>query len=364
MEYRGFNVGEQIAGLTAKENYQHTLRLIDIADAGGIDGWFLAEHHCDPSFSLVASPNLLLAAAAERTSRIHLGALVTVLPYHHPVRVAEEIRMLDVLTDGRLEIGFGRGAIRHEQIAYGVNRDTTAELFEDGMQLLMRLLTERDIEFENKWWHGTVPQIVPAAVQTPHPPMWIVAVSASSIDRAARYGAHAAITLTPMELARQHVARYEEAWHQHQGDTPRGRFSFGITIAVAETHAEAERYAREPLRVKADTFLKQISDRPTGNDPAYAEHEAGWRDYVDSSFEDMIDKGLVVYGSVDEAVEQLERIIAECGADAMTFIPQFVGLDPEFAARSLELFATQVIPRADPARSAAANPRPRASSVA
>ena len=67
----------------------------------------------------------------------------------------------------------------------------------------------------------------------------------------------------------------------------------------------------------------------------------------------MIENGLVVYGSVDEAVEQLERIIAECGADAMTFIPQFVGLDPEFGARSLELFTTEVIPRADRTRPAA-----------
>ena len=352
MEYRGFNVGEQIPELSALDNYRHTLDLVQKADETGIDGWFLAEHHGNPSFSLVPSPNLLLAVAAERTSQIGLGALVTVLPYHHPVRVAEEIRMLDVLSEGRLEIGFGRGAIRHEQGIYGIDRDTTAELFEDGLQLLMRLLTETDVEFENKWWHGVVPQIVPAAVQVPHPEMWIVAVSASSIDRAARYGAHGAITLTPMELSREHVASYEEAWRRYQGDRPRGKFSFGITIAVAESHAEAERFAREPLEEKANIFLQQISDRPKGNDPAYAEHEAGWRDYVDSSFEAMIDKGLVVYGSVDEAVEQLQRIIAECGADAITFIPQFVGLDPSFALRSLELFATEVIPKADPERAA------------
>lgn len=346
MEYRGFNLGEDLPGLSTLENYGHTLRMIEMADAAGVDGWFLAEHHCESSFSLVPSPNLLLAAAAGRTSRIHLGALVTVLPYHHPLRVAEEIRMLDVLTDGRLEIGFGRGAIRHEQAAYGVDRGTTAELFEDGMELLMRLLTERDVEFENKWWHGTVKEVVPSAIQEPIPPMWIVAVSASSIDRAARYGAHAAVSLTPMKLAREHIARYEEAWQKHQGDAPRGKFSFGITIAVGETHEEAERFARKPLVGKAEKFLSQISDRPKGDDPAYAEHEAGWRDFVDSSFEDMINDGLVVYGSVDEAVEQLQRINAECGADAMTFVPQFVGLDHEFARRSLELFITEVIPRA------------------
>jgi alkanesulfonate monooxygenase SsuD/methylene tetrahydromethanopterin reductase-like flavin-dependent oxidoreductase (luciferase family) len=347
MEYRGFNLGEDLPGLSAKENYEHTLKMIEMADAAGVDGWFLAEHHCDASFSLVASPNLMLAAAAGRTSRIRLGALVTVLPYHHPLRVAEEIRMLDVLTDGRLEIGFGRGAIRHEQAAYGVDRNTTAELFEDGMKLLLRLLTERDVEFENKWWQGTVREVVPSAVQEPIPPMWITVVSASSIERAVRYAAHAAVSLTPMALARQHVARYEEAWRERHGDTPRGKFSFGVTIAVGETHAEAERFARDPLHTKAENFLKAISDRPKGDDPAYAEHEAGWRDYVDSSFEGMIDKGLIIYGSVDEAVEQLERINAECGADSIMFIPQFIGLDPDFARRSLDLFTSEVIPRAD-----------------
>ena len=256
--------------------------------------------------------------------------------------------MLDVLTEGRLEIGFGRGAIRHEQGAYGVDRDTTAELFEDGMQLLIKLLTERDVEFDNQWWQGTVREVVPAPVQEPYPPMWIVAVSASSIDRAARYGADAAVSLTPIDLARKHVESYEEAWQKYQGDKPRGKFSFGVTIAIGETHAEAERFARDPLHTKAENFLNAISDRPKSDDPAYAEHEAGWRDYVDSSFEGMIDKGLIIYGSVDEAAEQLQRINAECGADSIMFIPQFIGLDTEFAVRSLELFVNEVIPAADP----------------
>lgn len=354
MEFHGFLVGEAVDGLPTKATYDHLLDLVEVAEREGLDGWFFAEHHCDGAFSTVPSPNLLVARAAHATERIRLGVMVTVLPYHHPLRAAEEIRMLDVLSDGRLEIGFGRGAIRHEQAAYGIDRDRTAEIFDAGLDIMLRLLTEEDVEYANEWWHGTVPRVVPEAVQRPHPPLWMAAVSESSIERAARLGASCAVALVPVELAKQRHAYYREAWQRFHGDRAPGRFSFNVTIAVGETRQEAERYARGPLFSRAERFLKQISDRPApGSDPAYREHEAGWREFVDSSFEQMIDRGMVIYGSVDDAAEQLSRVAA-AGFDAITLVPQFPELDYGFARRSLELFASEVVPRAVPDAASAA----------
>lgn len=350
MEYQIFVVGEQSPGIPHARTLQHVLDLVEHSERGGFDSFFFAEHHCDPSFSVVPSPNLMIAAASRITSRIRLGTLVTVLPYHHPLRVAEEIRQLDAMTDGRLELGFGRGAIRHEQTAYGVDRQRTPEIFEESFSLVLRLLTETNVEYSSDWWHGSVPRITPDATQTPYPPIWIATVSDSSMQRAARVGTNAATTLMPLSQAIETRARYRDAWAQYRGDRPPGKFSVGVTIAVAETREEAARFARRRLEQRATDFLGQISDRPgPENDPAYAEHEKGWRAFVDSSFSDMIDKGMIIFGSVEDCIEQMQAIVAS-GAEAVSVVPQFLDLDYDFAKRSLDLFANEVVPKADPSR--------------
>jgi len=108
MRYSGFSLCDGAAGYTHIETLSHLLRQVEIADQGGMDGWFFAEHHDNAVYSLTPSPNLLVAAAASRTEQIRLGTMVTVLPYHHPLRAAEEIRLLDALTGGRLEVGVAR----------------------------------------------------------------------------------------------------------------------------------------------------------------------------------------------------------------------------------------------------------------
>lgn len=351
MEYYGFVLGELEPGRQAADTFEQILRMTDIAERCLLDGWFTAEHHGKPAFSVVPSPNLLLAAASQRTRRLRLGVLVTVLPYHHPLRAAEEIRMLDALTGGRIEIGVGRGAIRTEQLAYGIDRQRTAEMFDAELGIFLDLLHNNHASWDTEWWKGEIADLVPAAVQTPCPPIWMATVSRNSITRAATLGTHAATALAPLDTAMRYRDSYHEQWAQLQPGKPVGKFSHAVTIAIGETRDEAKKYAFDPLNVNAQRFLAQLSDRPVGNDPAYADHERGWREFVDSSFTEMIDRGMVIYGSVEDAREQLERIIT-AGPDVLTITPQFTGLDYEFAQRSLELFATEVAAKTDPAWSA------------
>lgn len=349
MEYYGFVVGEEEPGVTHSETYKHMLDLAAVAEEGGMNGWFFAEHHGDGYLSTTPSPNLLIAAASQTTSTLRLGVMVSVLPYHHPLRAAEEIRMLDQLTNGRLEVGLGRGAIRHEQQAYGVERQTTSEQFDASLDVLLELLTTDSATFSSQWWSGSIEKMTPAAVQRPHPPLWAAAVSPNSITRAARTGSHAATTLLPLDLAVVYRSEYHEAWNAVRPDEPVGKFSHGVTIAIAETSKEAEQNARELLEARSAHFLKQISDRPKTGDKAYAHHERGWRDYVDSSFTQLVDRGCLIFGSVDDAIEQTSRIV-ESGIEMLTVVPQFSGLDYAAGRRSLELFANEVIPKADPNR--------------
>lgn len=347
MEYYGFVIGEQEPTRQHAETLEHLLDLAVVAEAGGFDGWFFAEHHGQPEFSTVSAPNLLVAAASQLTTRMRLGVLVTVLPYHHPLRAAEEIRMLDNLCNGRLDIGFGRGAIRHEQAAYGIDRQRTAEIFDAQLQIVLDLLRNGSGKWDTEWWTGSIEALTPEAVQTPYPPMWMATVSSNSITRAATLGAHAATTLLPLDTAMQYRANYHAEWQRLRPTETVGKFSHGVTIAVAETREEAKKYAYEALSERADRFLAQISDRPTGNDAAYADHERGWKEFVNSSFNDMIDRGLIIYGSVEDATQQLARIV-EAAPEALTVSPQFSGLDHDFGRRSLELFANEVVPAADP----------------
>lgn len=349
MEYYGFVLGELEPGCQAAGTFEQTLQLTEIADRCDLNGWFLAEHHGKPEFSVVPSPNLLLAAASQRTQRLRLGVLVTVLPYHHPLRAAEEIRMLDVLTDGRIEIGVGRGAISTEQMAFGVERQRTAEIFDAELDIFLTLLREGRGSWDTEWWTGEIDNLVPAAVQSPCPPIWMATVSNNSVTRAAKLGTHAATALAPLDMAVRYRDSYHEQWAQLRPGEPVGKFSHAVTIAVGETRDEVDKYAFDPLNVNAQRMLAQLSDRPAGNDPAYADHERGWREFVDSSFTQMIDRSMFIYGSVDDAREQLERILA-AAPDVLTITPQFAGLDYKFAQRSLELFATEVAAKVDPDR--------------
>ena len=120
MELAAFDLTQPRTGRPHVDVYTHLLEQVRIAEEGGLAAYYLAEHHFDPHYSVVPSPNVVLGALALQTKRIRLGTMTTVLPYHHPIRVAEEIRELDLLTGGRLEVSFGRGAIRLEQIGWGV----------------------------------------------------------------------------------------------------------------------------------------------------------------------------------------------------------------------------------------------------
>ena len=109
----------------------------------------MSEHHSTP-LNLTPSPSVFLAAAAQRTSRLRLGALVYILPAHHPLRLAEEICMLDHLSNGRLEIGIGRGASPHEIEYYGIDPDHAPAMYVEAYTVIMQALTQRQVNFKGK----------------------------------------------------------------------------------------------------------------------------------------------------------------------------------------------------------------------
>src|SRR6516162_5898036 len=147
------------------------------ADQLGFDTLWLAEVHFAPRFSLMPSPMILLAAIAQRTSRIRLGLAVNLVPLHHPMRLAEETAMLDVLSSGRVEFGAGRGAFPLNYRGFGVEMESSRDLFAEGIEFCRQAWINDSLTFRGKHFSVENISVIPKPVQKPHPPIRLAANS-------------------------------------------------------------------------------------------------------------------------------------------------------------------------------------------
>ena len=153
------------------EQYENRLKLIEFYDRAGFRAYHMSEHHATP-LNLTPSPSVFLAAAAQRTRRLRLGALVYILPAHHPLRLAEEICMLDHLSGGRLEVGVGRGASPHELHYFGIDPDAAPAMYVEAYTVIRQALTQPEVNFNGKYYNFENVPIEMKSLQRPHPPFW------------------------------------------------------------------------------------------------------------------------------------------------------------------------------------------------
>src|SRR4051794_9881089 len=153
------------------EQYENRLQLIEFYDRAGFRTYHMSEHHSTP-LNLAPSPSVFLAAVAQRTKRLRLGALVYVLPTHHPLRLAEEICMLDHLSQGRIEVGIGRGASPHELHYFGVDPDQASALCVEASTVIMRALRQREVILKGTLYHYEKGRMERNPAHLHHPPLW------------------------------------------------------------------------------------------------------------------------------------------------------------------------------------------------
>src|SRR6201982_2749388 len=158
-------------GETLQKTYEDRLALLQAAEAAGFYGYHLPEHHATP-LSMTPSPSVFLAAAARETRRIRLGTLLYLLPLYHPLRLLEEVCMLDHLSGGRLDIGVGRGISPFELGHYGVDAAAAPAQYFEALASVRRALPSQTLTFEGKFYHYRDVPIELAPVQKPHPPLW------------------------------------------------------------------------------------------------------------------------------------------------------------------------------------------------
>jgi alkanesulfonate monooxygenase SsuD/methylene tetrahydromethanopterin reductase-like flavin-dependent oxidoreductase (luciferase family) len=159
------------AGVSLAQLYADRLTLVEAYDRAGIYGYHLAEHHSTP-LGCAASPGLFLAAMAQRTKALRFGPLVYLLPFYHPLRLIEEICMLDQMSGGRFQLGVGRGVSPFETKAYGLDFAMTGDIYHEAYELILKGLASDVLTFEGKHFQFRDVPMILRPVQRPHPPLW------------------------------------------------------------------------------------------------------------------------------------------------------------------------------------------------
>jgi alkanesulfonate monooxygenase SsuD/methylene tetrahydromethanopterin reductase-like flavin-dependent oxidoreductase (luciferase family) len=318
--------------LELRAYYEERLKVIEAFDRFGFFAYHVAEHHFTP-LGMAPSPSVFLSAIGQRTQHLRFGTFVYALPVHHPLRVLEEICMLDHMSGGRLEIGFGRGSVPFEISYYGQNAEERQQIYAERLELILKAFTVKKLSWNGKYdkFDNVPMQLAP--LQKPHPPMWYGAHSPDSAERAARKGLNIVTNDMPAN-ARAIVNRYREVWHATQGSAATPKMGIVRFILVADTDEEALSIARRAyLRWRASfTYLSELNgtlpDSPLNTD----------------SFDSVIRQGQAIAGSPETVRDFLGAQLKESSANYL--VGQFCFGDLTLAEmlRSVELFATQVKP--------------------
>ena len=238
--------GEQLA-----VQYEHRLTLLEACDRAGFHGYHLAEHHQTP-LGFAPSPSVFLAAAAQRTKTLRLGALVFTLSMYHPLRILDEICMLDHLSQGRLELGLGRGISPIEVGFYGVDPAQSPEIYGEVVTILQQGLTSKVINFEGKHFTFRDVPVELSPLQKPIP-LWYGVAQPESADRAAKNKGNI-VCNGPPKMVRELGDRFRRGFREHHGDAPMPLIGMTRHMVVADTDAEARALADPAYLMWADAI--------------------------------------------------------------------------------------------------------------
>jgi alkanesulfonate monooxygenase SsuD/methylene tetrahydromethanopterin reductase-like flavin-dependent oxidoreductase (luciferase family) len=317
--------------------YEEHLQLLEAADATGFFGYHLAEHHATP-LGMAPSPALFLTAAAQRTRRIRLGPLVYLLPLYHPLRLIEEVCMLDHLSHGRLELGVGRGVSPYELGYFGVDVADTRARFTEALTVLLTGLTHERLTFEGQYYryHDVPMELRP--LQRPYPPLWYPTHVPERVDYAARHGYHF-VGLGPAAGVRPLIEQYWHIWetHRHATDRLNGHVAVpkvGILrwVCVADTDEEAWTATHA---AHEDWYRSIMQLWHAHNDHTY-----------DAIFEwePSLQGETILFGAPARVREQLARLLEVSGCNYVIGAFAWGTLPHAQALHSLRLFAEEVMP--------------------
>ena len=326
------------------ESFREGFRLVDDAEALGLDGVWLAELHFNPMRSVLSSPIVVASSIATRTERLRIGMAVHVLPLNNPLRIAEEVATIDQISEGRFEFGVGRSGFARSYDLYGIPYVESRERFREALNIILEAWKGEPFSYDGDFYSFEGAVVSPKPYQQPHPPLRIAATTAETFPRLGREGHPIFVGLRGMDIPelRGNLKEYRKAWHEagHEGD---GDVSLRIPVYAADTEEAALEEPQDSINAyfnRMGSLLRDSAGR-SGTDTG----RQGRADRLATmSYEEMLETK-VAFGTGEGLVDRLTQLKEELGLDGVVAELNAGGLIPEEAVtRSLKIMTQQVMP--------------------
>ena len=322
----------------SRDRFGDVLRLAEAAEAGGLSTLWVAEHHFQPG-GVCPAPPVLLAACGQRTRRIRLGVMVSVLPFHRPIELAEEYALLDRLLGGRLNLGVGSGYIPLEFEGFGIDPATKRERFDRHLETLLAALDGKEVRSDEPGATAVRLNVLP--VQRPHPPIWVAVQRREAVPFVAQRGASLALVPYATVADLRELGDQVREFRSHRPDGGAAEVAVAVHLYAGDrperARAALQRYLDARLATQSVFYQEKVR-----RDPRHATAET-----IEAS-------GFALFGSPDEVAGRLADYAA-VGVDEVLGIFDFGGLGSSEVTRSVtelgRAFARRAAGTSSPRRS-------------
>ena len=312
--------------------YQRIFEQIGSLERLGFDRVWITEHHFGDYGGSIPHPPTFLAAIACKTSRIRLGVAVAVLPLNNPIHLAESYGMVDVLSNGRLDFGIGKGSEPIEYLRFGACREEGTQRMIEGAEILRQAWSDEPVNFHGEFFNYDHVRVLPKPVQRPHPPIWVGATRTEETFRWAGKNGFNLMTIPfvhpTIKALHDLVETYREALGRAGHDLATRQILGKFHIYVSDSLAQGIR--------EAAPYMKNYSAIHAAADPN--------RKLTNRDITADMERGFIIVGDPQRCIDTIRRWQEEVGLTTFSFTFHFGGMPQETALKNIRLFAEQVMP--------------------
>ncbi|HZO76317.1 MAG TPA: LLM class flavin-dependent oxidoreductase [Ktedonobacteraceae bacterium] len=333
--------------LSAADYFAQTLRICERGDELGFDSVKTVEHYFHEYGGYSTNPSILLSAIAARTKRMRPITGAVIPAFNNPLKLAGELTMLDNISQGRLDVGFGRAFIPDEFEAFHVPMDESRARFEESIAVIKRLWTEDRVTFAGRFHQLRDVHSMPRPYQQPHPPIWIAAISSEeSFTWPARQGYN--LMIVPyaggLERTSTFVKAYRQAWREAGYPPGEERVQMSFHCYIAETRYEAIESYKRPMTTYLEVFTEAVSGWKNTSSLSYPGYDKLVSSIASQTWKTNLDNRTAFVGTPDDVVEHIHYLRSLFGEMEPSMQVTFGNVSEAEAMRTIELFAQHVMP--------------------